>query len=97
MSRPASAYGAAGAGRLLGLLGLFQKSLTACNRVHDISAESLHFHISGLVTNLVHHLHPQDIMLAMFYFVGDVNSAKDALEPGHRIIGIEVDTATAGQ
>ena len=31
----------------------------------------------------------------MFYFVGDVNSAKDALEPGHHIIGIEVDTAAA--
>ena len=32
----------------------------------------------------------------MFYFVGDVNSAKDALEPGHHIIGVEVDMATAG-
>ena len=96
MSRPASAYGAAGAGRLLGLLGLFQKSLTACNCAHDNSAEPLHFHVSGLVANSVDHLHPQDITLAMFYFVGDVNSAKDALEPGHHIIGIEVDTAAAG-
>ena len=32
----------------------------------------------------------------MVYFVWDVNSAKDALEPAHHIIGIEVDTAAAG-
>ncbi len=94
--RPASAYGTAGAGRHFGLLGLFQKSLTACNRAHDNSTEPLHFHVSGLVANSVDHLHPQDIMLAMFYFIGDVNSAKDVLEPGHHIIGIEVDTATVG-
>ena len=31
----------------------------------------------------------------MFYFVGDVTSSKDPLEPGHHIIGIEVDTAAA--
>ena len=80
----------------MGLLGLFQKSLTACNRAHDNSAEPLHFHVSGLVANSVDHLHPQDITLAMFYFVGDVNSTIDALEPGHHIIGIEVDTAAPG-
>ena len=80
----------------LGAVGLFQKSLTACNRAHDNSAEPLHFHASSLVANSIGHLHPQDITLAMFYFVGDVNSAKDALEPGHHIIGIEVDTAAAG-
>ena len=49
-----------------------------------------------LVANSVHHLHPQDITLAIFYFIGDVNSANDALEPGHHIIGIEVDTAATG-
>ena len=54
------------------------------------------FHVSGLVANSVHHMHPQYITLVMFYIVGDVNSAKDALEPGHHIIGIEVDTAVAG-
>ena len=80
----------------LGLLDLFQKSLTACNLAHNNSAEPLHFHVSGLVANSVDHLHPQDIMLAMFYFVRDVNSAMDALEPGHHIIAIEVDTAAAG-
>jgi hypothetical protein len=53
--------------------------LIACNRIHDISAEPLHFHVSGLVATSVHHLHPQDITLAMF-----------------QIIGIEVDTAAAG-
>ena len=84
------------AGKLLRLLGLFKKSLIACNRAHDISAEPLHFHVSSLVANFVHHLHPQDITLAMFYFVGDVNSANDVLEPGHHIIGIEVDMAAAG-
>ena len=78
------------------LLGLFQKSLTACNRAHDTSAEPLHFHVSGLVANSVDHLHPQDITLAMFYFIRDVNSAKDALEPGHHIVEIEVDTAATG-
>ena len=31
----------------------------------------------------------------MFYFVEDVNSAKDALEPGHHVIGIEADTVIA--
>ena len=77
-------------------MGLFQKSLIACNRTHDISAEPLHFHVSGLVANFAHHLHPQDITLAMFYFVGDVNSTMDPLVPGHHIIGIEVDTATVG-
>ena len=80
----------------MGLLGLFEKSLTACNCAHDISAKPLHFHVSDLVENSVHHLHPQDITLAMFNLVGDVHSAKDALEPGHHIIGIEVDTAAAG-
>ena len=80
----------------MGLLGLFQKSLTVCNHARDNSAELLHFHVFGLVANSVDHLHPQDITLAMFYFIGDVNSAKDVLEPGHHIIGIEVDTAAAG-
>ena len=32
----------------------------------------------------------------MFYFIGDVNSAKDVLEPGHHTIRIEVDTAAVG-
>ena len=32
----------------------------------------------------------------MFYFLGDVNSAKDILDPGHHIVGIEVDTAAVG-
>ena len=63
---------------LLGLLGLFQKSLIACNHTHDISSKPLHCHVSGLVENSIHNLHPQDITLAMFYFIRDVNSTKDA-------------------
>ena len=40
-------------------------------------------------------MHPQDITLATFYFVGDVNSAKDALETSHHIIEIEVEMTAA--
>ena len=62
----------------------------------DISAQPLHFHVSRLVENYVYHLHPQDITFVMFYFIADINSTKDALEPGHHNIGIEVYTAATG-